>query len=170
MSDYVHVMYGEEGGYGVVSKLRGVRVGINAYINGFLKEENIRIRKQPIEFEIRPPSDLIDSDTITTYTDFHKKYDNFELKVDAGEVNQSQVITAFGPNGIGKTTYAKILAGVVKPDDTFNCGGGRTVGGRYIKCWRSPRSHGSETFVQGVQNSCNPVFMDVAERLGSSQF
>lgn len=116
MSDYVHVMYGEEGGYGVVSKLRGVRVGINAYINGFLKEENIRIRKQPIEFEIRPPSDLIDSDTITTYTDFHKKYDNFELKVDAGEVNQSQVITAFGPNGIGKTTYAKILAGVIKPD------------------------------------------------------
>ena len=116
MSDYVHVMYGEEGGYGVVSKLRGVRVGINAYINGFLKEENIRIRKQPIEFEIRPPSDLIDSDTITTYTDFHKKYDNFELKVDAGEVNQSQVITSFGPNGIGKTTYAKILAGVVKPD------------------------------------------------------
>lgn len=116
MSDYVHVMYGEEGGYGVVSKLRGVRVGINAYINGFLKEENIRIRKQPIEFEIRPPSDLIDSNTITTYTDFHKKYDNFELKVDAGEVNQSQVITAFGPNGIGKTTYAKILAGVVKPD------------------------------------------------------
>lgn len=116
MSDYVHVMYGEEGGYGVVSKLRGVRVGINAYINGFLKEENIRIRKQPIEFEIRPPSDLIDSDTITTYTDFHKKYDNFELKVDAGEVNQSQIITAFGPNGIGKTTYAKILAGVVKPD------------------------------------------------------
>ena len=116
MSDYVHVMYGEEGGYGVVSKLRGVRVGINAYIDGFLKEENIRIRKQPIEFEIRPPSDLIDSDTITTYTDFHKKYDNFELKVDAGEVNQSQVITAFGPNGIGKTTYAKILAGVVKPD------------------------------------------------------
>lgn len=116
MSDYVHVMYGQEGGYGVVSKLRGVRVGINAYINGFLKEENIRIRKQPIEFEIRPPSDLIDSETITSYTDFHKKYDNFELKVDAGEVNQSQVITAFGPNGIGKTTYAKILAGVVKPD------------------------------------------------------
>ncbi|MCD7782209.1 MAG: ribosome biogenesis/translation initiation ATPase RLI [Methanosphaera sp.] len=116
MSDYVHVMYGQEGAYGVVSKLRGVRVGINAYINGFLNEENIRIRKSPIEFEIRPPSDIIESETITTYTDFHKKYDNFELKVDAGEINQSQVITAFGPNGIGKTTYAKILAGLTKPD------------------------------------------------------
>ncbi|WP_455644704.1 ribosome biogenesis/translation initiation ATPase RLI [Methanosphaera sp.] len=116
MSDYVHVMYGEEGAYGVVSKLRGVRVGINAYINGFLNEENIRIRKQPIEFEIRPPSDLIESETITKYSNFHKKYDNFELKVDEGEINQSQVITAFGPNGIGKTTYAKILAGVTEPD------------------------------------------------------
>ena len=62
------------------------------------------------------------------------------------------------------TSSAGLQAGVVKPDDTFNCGGGRTVGGS------SPRSHGSETFVQGVQNSCNPVFMDVAERLGSSQF
>ena len=116
MSDYVHVMYGQEGGYGVVSKLRGVRVGINAYINGFLNEENIRIRKQPIEFEIRPPSDLIESETITKYTDFNKKYENFQLEVDEGELNRSQVITAFGPNGIGKTTYAKMLAGVVKPD------------------------------------------------------
>ena len=116
MSDYVHVMYGEEGAYGVVSKLRGVRVGINAYINGFLKEENIRIRKQPIEFEIRPPGDLIESETITAYSDFNKKYDNFELDVEGGEIKQSQVITAFGPNGIGKTTYAKILAGVTEPD------------------------------------------------------
>lgn len=54
--------------------------------------------------------------------------------------------------------------------DTFNCGGGRTIGGRYIKCWRSPRSHGTLTFVEGVQNSCNPVFMDVAERIGSDTF
>lgn len=59
---------------------------------------------------------------------------------------------------------------VVNENDTFNCGGGRTVGGRYIKCWRSPRSHGSENFVQGVQNSCNPVFMDVAARFGSDIF
>lgn len=117
MSDYVHVMYGQEGAYGVVSKLRGVRVGINAYVNGFLKEENIRIRSQPIQFEIRPPNQLIESEIITKYTDFDKKYDSFKLTVDAGEVPQSQVITAFGPNGIGKTTYAKMLAGITKPDN-----------------------------------------------------
>lgn len=68
------------------------------------------------------------------------------------------------------TSSAGLEEGVVSENDNFNCGGGRTVGGRYIKCWRSPRSHGSETFVQGVQNSCNPVFMDVAARLGSDKF
>ncbi|MCD8159551.1 MAG: peptidoglycan glycosyltransferase [Clostridiales bacterium] len=68
------------------------------------------------------------------------------------------------------TSSAGLEEGVVTPDDTFNCGGGRKVGGRYIKCWRSPRSHGTETFVQGVQNSCNPVFMDVAARLGADKF
>lgn len=68
------------------------------------------------------------------------------------------------------TSAAGLEEKAVKPTDSFNCGGGRTVGGRYIKCWRSPRSHGSESFVQGVQNSCNPVFMDVAARLGSDKF
>lgn len=68
------------------------------------------------------------------------------------------------------TSSAGLQEGVVSEDSSFNCGGGRTVAGRYIKCWRSPRSHGSETFVQGVQNSCNPVFMDIAARLGSDKF
>lgn len=68
------------------------------------------------------------------------------------------------------TSSAGLEEGVVTENDSFSCNGGRTVGGRYIKCWRSPRSHGSETFVQGVQNSCNPVFMDVAARLGTDKF
>ena len=59
---------------------------------------------------------------------------------------------------------------VVTESDTFNCGGSRVIAGRTIKCWRSPRSHGHQTFVQGVQNSCNPVFMDLAERLGAKKF
>ena len=56
MSDNIHILYGEPGAYGVVSGNKGVRVGINAYINGFLQEENVRIRKQAIEFSIRPPT------------------------------------------------------------------------------------------------------------------
>ncbi|MDF2595138.1 MAG: hypothetical protein K0R69_1479 [Clostridia bacterium] len=59
---------------------------------------------------------------------------------------------------------------VVTEESTFNCGGSRVVAGRTIKCWRSPRSHGTQNFVEGVQNSCNPVFMDVAERVGANKF
>ena len=59
---------------------------------------------------------------------------------------------------------------VVNEESQFNCTGSKVVAGRTIKCWRSPRSHGAENFVQGVQNSCNPVFMEVAERIGASKF
>lgn len=68
------------------------------------------------------------------------------------------------------TSAAGLEEGVVDLNNMFNCGGGKLVAGRYIKCWRSPRSHGSQTFVQGVQNSCNPVFMEIAERLGAEKF
>ncbi|MDE6357479.1 MAG: peptidoglycan glycosyltransferase [Eubacteriales bacterium] len=68
------------------------------------------------------------------------------------------------------TSAMGLEEGVVTPDSHFNCSGGKEVAGRYIKCWRSPRSHGSETFVQGVQNSCNPVFMEIGERLGVEKF
>ncbi|MCI5641017.1 MAG: peptidoglycan glycosyltransferase, partial [Lachnospiraceae bacterium] len=68
------------------------------------------------------------------------------------------------------TSAMGLEEGVVDENSQFNCSGSKTVAGRTIKCWRSPRSHGQETFVQGVQNSCNPVFMEVAERIGASKF
>ena len=117
ISDYVHILYGEPGGYGVVSQMRGVRVGINAYINGFLREENVRFRKQPIIFDVKPPALEIEADTLANYSPLKKSYEEFSLEVDEGEVQHDEIITAFGPNGIGKTTYAKMLAGVTKPDD-----------------------------------------------------
>lgn len=117
ISDYVHILYGEPGGYGVVSHQRGVRAGINAYINGFLREENIRIRKQPITFEIHPPSTGFETEILTEYSKLKKSYKDFNLEIDEGKVHHNEIITAFGPNGIGKTTYAKILAGVTKSDE-----------------------------------------------------
>ena len=72
MSDNVHLLYGEPGGYGVVSGNKGVRVGINAYINGFLQEENVRIRKQPIEFSIRPPTPEDDGEVLSEYSDLKR--------------------------------------------------------------------------------------------------
>ena len=66
------------------------------------------------------------------------------------------------------TSSAGLEEGVVKQNDKFTCSGHVTVEGRKIKCWRSYRPHGSETFKQGVQNSCNPVFVEVGRRLGVS--
>ena len=116
LSDYVHLLYGEPGAYGVVSHMRGVRVGINAYISGFLREENVRFRKQAIKFQVRPPSLGVDAEVIAEYSSLRKSYNGFQLEVEDGKVQHDEIITAFGPNGIGKTTFAKMLAGVVKPD------------------------------------------------------
>ncbi|MFA0833536.1 MAG: ribosome biogenesis/translation initiation ATPase RLI [Methanobacterium formicicum] len=116
ISDYVHILYGQPGGYGVVSQMRGVRVGINTYIGGYLREENVRFRKQAIEFQVRPPSAAVDAEVLAEYSALEKSYDGFKLGVDEGQVQHDEIITAFGPNGIGKTTFAKMLAGVEKPD------------------------------------------------------
>ncbi len=117
ISDYIHILYGQPGGYGVVSHMRGVRVGINAYINGFLREENVRFRKQPIEFHVRPPATEVEAEALSEYSSLEKSYDGFHLNVDEGLVQHDEILTAFGPNGIGKTTFAKMLAGVEKPDE-----------------------------------------------------
>jgi ATP-binding cassette subfamily E protein 1 len=117
LSDYVHLLYGQPGAYGVVSHLRGVRVGINVYINGFLKEENVRFRKQPLEFQVRPPSVGAQAEVLAAYNHLKKSYNGFSLEVEEGEVQHDEIITAFGPNGIGKTTFTKMLAVVVKPDE-----------------------------------------------------
>ncbi len=68
------------------------------------------------------------------------------------------------------TSASGLEEGVVTPESRFNCTGAKVVAGRTIKCWRFPRSHGSESFVEGVQNSCNPVFMEIAEKLGAQTF
>lgn len=67
------------------------------------------------------------------------------------------------------TASACLEEGVVSLDDTFFCPGYRIVEDRKIRCHKVG-GHGQETFVQGIQNSCNPVFMDIGLRLGSDRF
>lgn len=67
------------------------------------------------------------------------------------------------------TSAACLEEGVVKTTDTFSCPGYRVVEDRRIRCHKVG-GHGAENFVQGVQNSCNPVFMDIGLRLGADRF
>ncbi|BAP60518.1 RNase L inhibitor [Methanococcus maripaludis KA1] len=116
LSDYIHIMYGIPSAYGVVTHPRGTRVGINTYLDGFLKEENIRFRKSPIVFEKRPPQDSTNRPLLLDYTDISKKLGDFSLNVNGGQIYQGEVVGILGPNGIGKTTFVKALAGVISPD------------------------------------------------------
>ena len=67
------------------------------------------------------------------------------------------------------TASACLEAGVVDLDDTFQCPGYRIVEDRKIRCHKVG-GHGAETFVEGIQNSCNPVFIDIGLRLGADRF
>jgi ATP-binding cassette subfamily E protein 1 len=116
MTDLVHIMYGKENCYGVVANPRATKTAINTYLSGFLKEENMRFRDHSIKFETKAKSKSKSSDSLTSWKDIEKKLGKFELKALDGEVNKKDVIGILGENGIGKTSFVKILAGVDKSD------------------------------------------------------
>ncbi|WP_423792479.1 ribosome biogenesis/translation initiation ATPase RLI [Methanocaldococcus indicus] len=117
LSDFVHIMYGVPGAYGIVSLPKSVRVGINEYLYGELKEENIRFRKEPIIFEKRAVIDYKNRPTLLTYSSIKKSLGSFKLEVEGGTIYKGEVIGILGPNGIGKTTFIKLLANVITPDE-----------------------------------------------------
>ncbi len=118
LSDQVCIIYGEPGVYGIVSHAHGVRVGINIYLNGFIPDENMKFRRESIKFHIRPPrkSKESKSDTKIFWPRMVKNYDGFKLEVDKGDIDEGEIIGILGPNGIGKTTFIKLLVGIEKPD------------------------------------------------------
>ncbi|MCH5165448.1 MAG: PASTA domain-containing protein [Clostridiales bacterium] len=83
----------------------------------------------------------------------------------------TMIVDMYEPGSTFKifTTAAALEAGVVTDNDSFFCAGSRTVDGQRIRCWRSI-GHGSQHLADGVKNSCNCVFMDLALRLGTSRF
>jgi ATP-binding cassette subfamily E protein 1 len=100
-----------------VSRVRGVRVGINIYLQGFIPDENVRFRKEPIIFHVKPPVvGRVAGETLVKWHEMYKSYGDFTLTVNPGEAKRGEVIGILGPNGVGKTTFVKLLAGVEKPD------------------------------------------------------
>ena len=118
LSDQVCVFYGAPGVYSIVSHVHGVRVGINMYLQGFIPDENVRFRDTPIAFHVKPPAvGWAAGETLLKWPKMKKLYEGFTLNVEPGETKRGEVIGILGPNGIGKTTFVKLLAGIEKPDE-----------------------------------------------------
>ena len=116
IADVIHIMYGSEGAYGIVANIRNTRNAINSYLEGYLRDENIRFRDWKIEFVVHPPKRKSELPVLISWGAIEKKYSDFHLDVEPGEIRASEVVGIVGSNATGKTTFVKLLAGVVKPD------------------------------------------------------
>ena len=115
LAENVHLIYGVPGAYGVITRPKGVRVGINQYLRGNLPEENVRFRDTSINFEVHAPRLEKEIPTLIAYDAFFVQYSSFALQAEPGIIRRGEVVGIVGPNGIGKSTYIKVLAGVEKP-------------------------------------------------------
>ena len=111
LTDYLNIFFGGQGAFGTVSGVKSSKVGVNAYLHGFLKEENLRIRDKALNFNFtkNPP---LSGGKIAEWPAFNLKFESgFELKVDKGEIHENHVIGILGKNGTGKTSFVRALAG-----------------------------------------------------------
>jgi ATP-binding cassette subfamily E protein 1 len=130
LSDFICVLYGTPSAYGVVTMPFSVREGINIFLAGFVPTENLRFREEELNFKMSvdygleeeagaKKSDMYQYPSMTkTMTG---KGDNtsmkFVLHVEAGSFTDSEIVVMLGENGTGKTTFIRMLAGLLKSDE-----------------------------------------------------
>ena len=124
LSDFICVLYGTPGAYGVVTMPFSVREGINVFLAGFIPTENMRFRDEGLSFKVATgfEEEAAKPTARYVYPDMAKKLIGkpgappFSLSVRAGEFSDSQIVVMLGENGTGKTTFIRMLAGLLKPD------------------------------------------------------
>ena len=115
LADTVHVGYGKPAVFGIITRPKGVRVGINQYLEGYLHEENVRFRDTQVVFEKRAHEKGSHREDLFEIPALTKEYERFRLTISGGIIRSGEVLGVVGANGMGKSTYAKILAGVETP-------------------------------------------------------
>lgn len=115
-SDQIHVYYGDPSAFGYVSDSLSVREGINQYITGYLRSHNIAFRKKPLEFSQETQQETGSATTLLEYSALSKNLETFNMEVSSGQIRRKEVVAVFGENALGKTVFAKLLAGVLTAD------------------------------------------------------
>ena len=116
LADTVHIGYGKPAVFGIITRPKGVRVGINQYLDGYLVEENVRFRTSQVVFEKRAHEKGSERQDLVSIPAMTKRYESFQLTVSGGTIRCGEVLGVVGGNGTGKSTFARLLAGVEKPD------------------------------------------------------
>ncbi|MEY8411534.1 penicillin-binding transpeptidase domain-containing protein [Lachnospiraceae bacterium 62-26] len=160
--DYNIQMYAQQMAEKVMEEKQADRVGIllmNPQNGEILAMVNVP------EFNLNDPFTLNTGTSAEGMTD-EQKQDALNQMWRNGCINDT-----YEPGSTFKiiTAAACLEEGVVKLEDNFNCPGYRMVEDRKIRCHKVG-GHGAENFVKGIQNSCNPVFIDIGLRLGTDNF
>lgn len=118
LSDFICCLYGVPGCYGVVTMPFSVREGINIFLDGFVPTENMRFRTESLTFKVsESAAEEIKRHNHYTYPSMVKRLGEFQLAVEEGTFSDSEILVLLGENGTGKTTFIRMLAGNVEPDE-----------------------------------------------------
>ncbi len=118
LSDYIYVLYGEPAVYGIVGNPKSTLNGINEFLDGFLRDENVRFREKELHFSVRAAAKKSKRAAALQYPALKKTLGEFHLETEPGELRKGEVVGVLGPNAIGKTTMVKMFASELKPDNT----------------------------------------------------